>query len=535
MKHSAAVRVAVPTGLVLLDLLARLALPAAALALSHGLADAALVAALASALASCVRSVLLGWWTERAIVGTWRRVVDAARGQVPAALKIREQGETAALVTAVREVAAHEAGWAPRIAALAITLVAVCVVVGRVLGPTWLVFGMAAAALLGGLVAGARQRTRRAYEGIWDEFTSASRDTGVLIEAAAELRAHGREETFTAALLATVDRMGRGERLATAWQSVLGFLPAGLAVAAVAGPVRAGAGWAVAAVGSGGRLADVGILGGTALVTAFSLLSLGEAAVRAAPMVRSVERFLVESAGAVRPPTGGTVAVPHSLALAPIVFDDVSCVHPGAPHATPGGVSYLWDAASGLAVSGANGAGKSTLVLALLGLMPPSAGRITVGGVPLEQLDLADYRQRVAYLPQGAFVSPGESVAWHLRLLAGGPISDERIDGALAHVGLLSVLEEHAARARKAPRDVPAGELSGGERQRMHLARVLLHDAELVIFDEPEVALDHAGRVLVRTLLQRLAEGRRVLVIAHDESIVPSSFARLTCTRGEGA
>jgi ABC-type Mn2+/Zn2+ transport system ATPase subunit len=53
-----------------------------------------------------------------------------------------------------------------------------------------------------------------------------------------------------------------------------------------------------------------------------------------------------------------------------------------------------------------------------------------------------------------------------------------------------------------------------------------------VILDEPEVALDHAGRTLVRALLERLAEGRRVLVIAHDDSIVPSSFGRLACARG---
>ncbi len=329
--------------------------------------------------------------------------------------------------------------------------------------------------------------------------------------------------------------MGRQERLATSWQSVVGFLPAGLAVAAVAGPVRAGAGWAVAILGSAGRLADVGILGGTALVTAFSLLNAGEAVVRAAPIRRSLAGFLAAGARAARPPRGGSVAVARSLAVAPIALEDVSCVHPGAPHATPARVSYLWDGGRGLAISGANGAGKSTLVQALLGLVPPSAGRITVGGVPLEQLDLSDYRRRVAYLPQGAFVSPGDSVAWHLRLLAAEPASDERVDAALAEVGLLGVLEEHAMRTRRAPRDVAAGELSGGERQRMHLARVLLHDAELVVFDEPEVALDGAGRALVRSLLERLAGDRRVLVIAHDDAVVPSSFERLTCARGEAA
>jgi ABC-type multidrug transport system fused ATPase/permease subunit len=532
MKYSRAARVTVPTALVLLDVAGRLALPAALLALAHGLADAAVVASLTSAVAAGGRSLLLGWWTERAIVSTWRRVVLAARGQPPAALRIRGQGEAAALVTAVREAAVYEAQAVPRIVALGVALGAVALAVAVILGPAWLAFGGLAALLLGGLAALGRKRLRRAYERAWEEFGDAARDTGVLIEASAELRAHGREETFAAALLERVDRMARQERFATAWQVVGGLLPAGLAVAAVAGPMRAGGGWAAATLGSARQLADVGILGGAALVTAFALVSAGEGALRAGPLRRTLEVFMAEATAAVPAPRGGRVTPSRSLALAVIAFEGVSCTHPGAPHATPAGVSHPWADARGLALAGPNGAGKTTLVLALLGLLAPTAGRITVDGVPLDELDLADYRRRVAYLPQGAFIAPGESVAWHLRLYSDPSTPDDRLDAVLAEVGLLDVLGQHAARARIAPRDVPAGELSGGERQRMLLARVLLHDAELVVMDEPEVALDQAGRDLVRTLLIHLATDRRVLVIAHDASIVPSSFERLACSRG---
>ena len=474
MKHSAVARVAIPAAIVGLDAASRLALPAALLGLSRGLADMAVVASFGSAAASMARGLLLGYWTERAIVRVWGRTVDAARGQLPATLEIREQGEVTALVTAMREAAIHEAQTVPQLAALGIALAVVAVGVAAFLGLAWLAFGALAASALGALTAIGRKRLYRAYERAWDELRDAARDTGVLIAAGAELRAHGREDGFAAALLRKVERMAREERVVTAWQAAMGLLPAGIAVAAVAGPVRAGAGWAVAVLGPTNKLAEVGILGGSGLLLGFSLVSAGERAARALPLRRTLDDFLTGGAGAPAPPRGGDRPLRRSLAVAPVAFEDVSYVHPGASHATPEGFSHRWAEASGLAVSGVNGAGKSTLLLVLLGLVTPTRGRITVDGIPLDELDLADYRRRVAYLPQGAFVAPGESVAWHLRLFSDRPIPDEKMDAVLAEVGLMTVLQDHAARGGKAPRDVPAGELSGGERQRMHLARVLL-------------------------------------------------------------
>jgi len=144
---------------------------------------------------------------------------------------------------------------------------------------------------------------------------------------------------------------------------------------------------------------------------------------------------------------------------------------------------------------------------------------------------MADYRARVAYLPQSPFVSPGASVAWHLRLFGGDAITEERMEAVLEKMRLLDILREHAARAGTPPCDVLVGELSGGERQRMHLARVLLHDAEMVVLDEPEAALDEPGRALLRSLLEELSQTRRVLVIAHDDDVVPPSFETLRCER----
>ncbi len=520
---------AIPALIVGLDVASRLALPAALLALSRGLADVAVVASFGSALASMARGLLLGYWTERIVVEIWRRTLDAARRQIPATLEMRDQGEVTILVTAMREVAIHEAQTVPQVVALGIGMVVVAAGVAVLLGPAWLAFGALAGGALGALGAVGRRRLHRAYERTWDALRDAARETRVLLAAGVELRAHGREDAFVAAMLQRVETMSREERVATIWQAVVGLLPAGIAVAAVAGPVRAGAAWASSVLGPGNKLAEVGILGGTGLLLGFSLVNARERAARVLPLRRTLDAFLAASAAA--PPRGGDHPLQLSLALAPIAFEDVSYFHRGASHATPHGFSHLWSGARGLALSGANGAGKSTLVLALLGLVTPTRGLITVDGIPLDEIDLADYRRRVAYLPQGAFVAPGESVAWHLRLFADQPIPDERMDAALEDVALMGVLQEHAARTGKPPRDVLAGELSGGERQRMHLCRVLLHQAEIVVLDEPEVALDQAGRLMVRGLLERLAKDRKVLVIAHDASLVPASFDQVSCVR----
>src|SRR5262249_14596315 len=139
------------------------------------------------------------------------------------------------------------------------------------------------------------------------------------------------------------------------------------------------------------------------------------------------------------------------------------------------------------------------------------------------------------YVPQGAYTAPGEPIAWHLRLLAGRDVTDAQIDHALARAGLLPALEAHVEGTKIAPRDVLAGELSGGERQKMHLARVFLNDPELILLDEPEAGLSSVARAELRRLLEELALERRVLVVAHDDAIVPASFLKVRCSRGSVA
>ena len=148
---------------------------------------------------------------------------------------------------------------------------------------------------------------------------------------------------------------------------------------------------------------------------------------------------------------------------------------------------------------GRNGAGKTTTIRMLLGLIRPTAGEVTLLGRPVGE-DVSVFG-KVGYLVETATAYPNLTVRENLhiqRRLTGAPA------GAVAHAISLMRLDEYADRR--------AGTLSLGNLQRLALARALLHSPEILVLDEPANALDPAGIVEVRGLLQTLARERGVTV-----------------------
>ncbi|CAL9599809.1 ABC transporter ATP-binding protein [Streptomyces sp. enrichment culture] len=152
---------------------------------------------------------------------------------------------------------------------------------------------------------------------------------------------------------------------------------------------------------------------------------------------------------------------------------------------------------------GPNGAGKSTTMRLVLGLDHPTSGSATVGGRPYTTLEQPLHH--VGALLDAQAARGNRSGRDHLRVLAAGHrIPDRRVDEVLEEVGLTST-------ARRRVRTY-----SLGMRQRLGIAAALLGDPEVVLLDEPSNGLDPEGIVWIRTLLRRLAdEGRTVLVSSH--------------------
>ena len=152
---------------------------------------------------------------------------------------------------------------------------------------------------------------------------------------------------------------------------------------------------------------------------------------------------------------------------------------------------------------GANGAGKSTTLRMLVGLTRPTSGTATIDGLPYAALDRP--ARSVGTMTDSAVFHPRRSGRDALRVLATlGGMPGRRADELIDFVGLAD------AGRRK------VGGYSMGMRQRLGIAAALLADPQILVLDEPANGLDPAGVRWLRTLLRRLADdGRTVLVSSH--------------------
>ncbi|MCY0933450.1 ABC transporter ATP-binding protein [Streptomyces sp. H34-S4] len=152
---------------------------------------------------------------------------------------------------------------------------------------------------------------------------------------------------------------------------------------------------------------------------------------------------------------------------------------------------------------GPNGSGKSTTMRMIVGLDRPSAGQVTINGLPFRELPNA--QRHVGALLDARAVHGGRRARTHLLSIAQlSGIPEKRVDEVLGVVGLQDVARQRAKG------------FSLGMGQRLGIATALLGDPQVLLFDEPVNGLDPEGILWVRNLMRRLAsEGRTVFVSSH--------------------
>ena len=154
---------------------------------------------------------------------------------------------------------------------------------------------------------------------------------------------------------------------------------------------------------------------------------------------------------------------------------------------------------------GPNGAGKSTTMKIITGFLPPTAGRVTVCGYPIETQPEAAKRC-LGYLPEGA-PAYGEMTPWQFLNFVADIRRPEnrrgRLDWVIGQLGLESVLHR------------PVDTLSKGYRRRVGLAQAMLHDPRVLIMDEPTDGLDPNQKRQVRDFINEMARDKTIIISTH--------------------
>jgi ABC-type multidrug transport system fused ATPase/permease subunit len=194
--------------------------------------------------------------------------------------------------------------------------------------------------------------------------------------------------------------------------------------------------------------------------------------------------------------------------------------YPGAAAWTLQPISLRIPKNSSVALVGATGCGKTTVVDLLMGLLPPTEGRLRVDGVEIDAHNVREWQRSIGHVPQQIFLCD-DTIARNIALgLPGGELDRARVEQAAR----IARLHDFVVGSLPKGYDTVVGErgirLSGGQRQRIGIARALYTDPDLLVLDEATSALDNVTENAVFEALQALAGQKTVVMVAHRLSTV---------------
>lgn len=229
-----------------------------------------------------------------------------------------------------------------------------------------------------------------------------------------------------------------------------------------------------------------------------------------APLMTQLQRELEDGPGLPEEESDRRLPLHHSLKL-----EAASFTYPGQSQPAFCEVSLEIPRGSVVALVGRTGSGKSTLAEVLAGLLPLSAGSLTIDDQALKDENRMDWLRNVGYVPQNIFLVD-DTLTRNVAL--GYPL--DRIDQTAVeqavHTACLSDFVERelpqAYQTRLGERGIS---LSGGQRQRVGIARALYHNPELLILDEATSALDNLTELEVMEAISALAGKKTLVLIAH--------------------
>lgn len=200
-----------------------------------------------------------------------------------------------------------------------------------------------------------------------------------------------------------------------------------------------------------------------------------------------------------------------------IEFRNVSFSYPGQEQEALSQISFHIKAGERVGILGRIGSGKSSLAKLITGLHQPGTGAILIDGIDNQQLDPADMRRDIGYVPQEVILFYGnvrENIAYGIP-----HVDDYKLVRAAEAAGVLEFVNRH-------PRgfDLPVGEfgrsLSGGQRQAVAVARTFLHFPAIYVMDEPSNGMDNRTEEQLKLNLLRRTQGKTFILVTHRSSML---------------
>jgi len=200
-----------------------------------------------------------------------------------------------------------------------------------------------------------------------------------------------------------------------------------------------------------------------------------------------------------------------------IEFKNVSFNYPGTEIPALSDVSFVIEPGEKVALIGRIGSGKSTIAKLILKLYEPTKGKILIDDIDIIQIDPADLRRFVSYVPQDVHLFKGT--------IKENIVSSEQYPdvGDIIYAAQVSGVEEFV-KTHPLGYDMPIGErgagLSGGQRQSVGIARALMQDSSIMIMDEPSNAMDQTTEKNLLNRLKKELKNQTVLIITQKMALL---------------
>ena len=217
-----------------------------------------------------------------------------------------------------------------------------------------------------------------------------------------------------------------------------------------------------------------------------------------------------------RDPLKGWISHPHIKGN--IEFKNVSLRYEKEGHLALDDVSFNIRAGEKVAILGKVGSGKSTIQKLLLSLYRPTEGSVFIDGHNIAQLDPAELRSQIGYIPQDIQLLNGTVIS---NIMLGNPhASRQTVEDSLVISGLGQILKGHEDGLNMVVGE-GGSRLSGGQRQSVAVARAIAQQANIMVFDEPTSAMDNPLEAyVIRNLKRYLSPQKTLVLVTHRTSLL---------------